>query len=790
MKLKGIAALIAMVSMDAVALDGVVVNAAGDAISGAQVTSYKNKITVTTDASGQFSFTGEPGELHINAAGFSHKILHAEDRVIKSGLLTVTLASTVIEQVDVVGLPIHASTIESAMPVAVIQGDTLRQQQAATLGDTLVRQPGVNSNFHGNVASTPIIRGLSGPRVLITQNNLDVSDVSRVGPDHSVATEVSTVEQVEILRGPATLFYGSGAIGGVVNVVDQRVPTDSITTGEFSVSHDTVNEQNAASFAGKTGGQSWAVYADGFRRDSDDYETPEPAEEDSADGDTFVANSSEESSGYTLGASYLLDDGYVGFSVGRLDREYGIPGHSHGGDDEEEEESVFAELEQDRYQLQSEFNVDSQWLRSIRASAGYTEYSHSEIEEGTVGTLFSNETSELRVDFLHQPLAEWKGGINLHYKHSDMFAEGEEAFTPASETETFAIAIMEEKHFGDVLLQLGARAEQVTITADQVLLPTIEAHLHDGDEDDDGHDHGDEDSVTRVFDVEHEFTPISLSAGLVWEFAPGYNIGVSLSRAQRAPSAAELLSFGPHIGTRTYEIGALFIEDVSGEEVEFALTDTDIELETSNNIDLTLRKYEGDLGLILNIFYNQVEDYYYQRATGLYTEFSHDHEHDHDDGDEEESHADELPLYIGTHADADLYGFEAQAIFKLSNSWQTKIFADYVRAKLADGGDLPRTPPLRFGIDLDYSHERWGANVSWTYYDEQDKTAELETATDGYNLLDANLSYTVPLAETTLTLFAKAENITDTDARVHTSFIKDVAPLPGRNFSLGIRGTF
>ncbi|BFM06126.1 TonB-dependent receptor [Halioxenophilus aromaticivorans] len=789
MKLKGIAALIALASVDAAALEGVVVNAAGEAIAGAEVTSYKNKTTVTTGTNGEFYFQGEPGELHFDAAGFSHKIVHTDDRVTQNGRVTVTLAPTVIEQVDVVGLPIHASTIESAIPVAVLTGDSLREQQAATLGDTLVRQPGVNSNFHGNVASTPIIRGLSGPRVLITQNNLDVSDVSRVGPDHAVSTEVSTVQQVEILRGPATLFYGSGAIGGVVNIVDQRVPTDSETRGEFYVGHESVNDQKAASFSGLTGGDSWAIYGDGFWREADDYETPEPAEEGS--DSTTVANSSEESSGYTLGGSYLLDNGYIGLSVGRLDREYGIPGHSHG-EEGGEEESVLAELEQDRYQLQSEFEIASSWLRSIRTSAAYTDYTHAEIEAGTVGTTFSNETTEVRMDLMHQTWHDWQGGINLHYKNSEVAALGEEAFTPPSESETFAIALMEERHFGDFLVQLGARAEQVTITADSVLLPTIEAHLHDGTEDDaHDHDHAGEASVTRVFDVEHEFTPVSLSAGVVWDFAPGYNLGVSLSRAQRAPSAAELLSFGPHIGTRTYEIGALFLEDLSGDEAEFALSNADIQLETSNNIDLTFRKFEGDLGIVLNLFYNQVDDYYYQRATGLYTEFSHDHEHDHDhaDGDEEE-HADELPIYIGAHADADFYGFEAQGILKLSQAWQASVFSDYVRAKLADGGDLPRTPPKRFGFDIDYQTGPWSANVNWTNYAEQDKVAALETSTDDYDLLAASVTYRLPFAGNALALFAKVENITDAEARVHTSFIKDVAPLPGRNFRLGLRGSF
>ncbi|PTU04125.1 TonB-dependent receptor, partial [Pseudomonas sp. HMWF031] len=353
--------------------------------------------------------------------------------------------------------PMHLSVMESATPVSVLSGETLRRQQAATLGDTLEKLPGVQSNFHGNVASTPIIRGLSGPRVLITQNGLDVSDVSRVGPDHAVASEASTAKQIEVLRGPATLFFGSGAIGGVVNVVDQRVPTSTETRGEFVLETQTVNDQKLGTFNVTTGVDNMAFYADGFYRDSNDYETPVAPDIDDPDGAHVVENSNEESNGFTLGTSYLFDQGYVGVAVERFEREYGVPGHSHGGDT-----SVFADLEQTKYQLLGEYNFTSDFLQSVHFRAGYTDYEHAEVEGGLVGTTFSNETEELRVELLHKPMAGWRGGISLHYKGSDVFAQGEEAFTPPSEMEMFAIALMEERHFGDFLVQLGARAERVT----------------------------------------------------------------------------------------------------------------------------------------------------------------------------------------------------------------------------------------------------------------------------------------------------------------------------------------
>lgn len=800
MKYKALAAAIALATVNTYALEGRVVNNLGEPIVGAKIKTTTSKKSLLTNDDGQFDIADDVGELHVTAPGYSHRIVHLHERDEQQALI-ITLSSTVIEQVDVIGLPIHASVIESAMPVAVLSGEALRNQQAATLGDTLERQPGVNTNFHGNVASTPVIRGLSGPRVLVTQNSLDVSDVSRVGPDHAVASEVSTAQQVEILRGPATLFYGSGAIGGVVNVVDQRVPTDPETRGEFLVSHDTVNKQNLASFNATTGTQTWAFYADGFWRDADDYEVPivpdqEDGHEDMHTEDKTVANSAEESSGFTFGSSYLLDNGYVGVAVERLDREYGIPGHSHGGH-ADEEERVYAELEQDRYQLQSELTIDSSWLRAMNTRAAYTDYTHAEIEDGVAGTLFSNKTSEVRLDLFHQEWQHWKGGLNFHYKRSDVSAEGEEAFTPPSTSETLAVALMEEKHIGPVLLQLGARAERVTVTADNVLLPALEVHGHEDEDHQDTHAHEEEhgDESTRVFAVEHEFTPVSLSLGAVWDFTPGYNVGIALSHAERAPSASELLSFGPHIGTRSYEVGALFrLHEEEGGDTHFELSTADFNLETSNNIDLTFRKHEGDLGIILNVFFNRISDYYFQQDTGLFGESAHAHEDEHDHGSEagveEDEHENELPIFLFTHEDAEFYGLEAQVIWKLNTQWQTTFFSDFVHAELTDGRYLPRTPPMRFGVDLDFTRDRLSANLSWMHYSEQDKVSYLETSTNGYNMLGASATYRLPLNTMDLALFVQAENFNNTEARVHTSFIKDVAPRPGRNFSFGLRGSF
>ncbi len=792
-------AAITWASASAFALEGQVVGINDKAISGALVKVVGKNVSVNTDEQGSFLLDIDTAaELHISAPGFVHQTVRLESSEINN-IQRIVLTQSVIEQLDVIGIPLHASNIESAMPINVLSGEELRNKQTATLGDSLAGEVGVHTSFHGNVASTPIIRGLSGPRVLITQNSLDVSDASRVGPDHSVAAEVSTAEQVEILRGPATLFFGSGAIGGVVNVVDKRVPTDSETRGEWLISHESVNEQDLASFNLNTGEGSVAFHIDSFWRESDDYEVPVSPGIDEDHGERTIASTAEESSGYTVGSSYILDNGYVGLSYGKLDRDYGIPGHSHGeeehdeegheeGEIHEEEEQVVLGLDQDRYQLISELNFDHAFFSALNTRMAYTDYAHTEFENGTVGTTFTNETTEAKFEVLHQPLAGWHGGIVMDYKSSEFSAIGEEAFAPPSETDAFAIALLEERHFGDVFVQMGARFEQVSIKSNDVVIADVEFHRHDDESE--SEEHSEEEHEAEVFAFDEDYNPFSLSVGAVWDFAPGYNVGISLSHSQRAPSAAELLSFGPHIGTGTFEIGALFEAHEESGELHFEPIAGTPEMEKSNNIDLTFRKFEGSVGIILNVFYNQVDNYHAQFDTGLFAEAGHAHEEEGAEGDGEHGHQSELPVFLFQSADASLHGFEVQGVWQINTQFKTTVYADYVRAKLDDGGNLPRIPPMRFGASLDYVYDRMSVNVSWTHYSDQDNVAILETETDGYNWLDANINYRIPLDTVELTLFVIAENLTDEEARVHSSFLKDLAPRPGRNFRAGIRGAF
>jgi iron complex outermembrane receptor protein len=760
-------------------VQGVVRDDMGQPISRATLEVVGANLRIKTNEKGEFSLPAQAGnevELHVKAPDFMHKTFHLNQG---DPPVELVLSSSAMEVVNVVGLPWHASNMESAQPVNVLSGERLRDRQASTLGETLKHEVGVHSSYYGPVASSPIIRGLEGTRVLITQNGLDAGDASRVGPDHAVATEASTARQIEILRGPATLFYGSGAIGGVVNIVDDRIPQGLDTYGEWRMERDSVANDKLVSASGNTGIGNLGLHLDGFWREADNYKIPGAAEIESDElhddhnhddhGHDRLANSASEAKGFNLGTSVIMDQGFVGISYGHLDRQYGIPGHSHG----DEDANVFADLKQDRLQILSELSLEHDWFSAINTRFGFTDYEHAEIEDGEIGTTFKNETQEARIDLFHHPLADWRGALSLHFKNTDFAAIGAEAFTPPSSTSSVAIALMEERHFGDVLVQLGARVERVKISSDNIQFDSHEHH-HEADPHAQEHLH--------LFSIDEQSTPFSVSTGLVWDFTPGYNIGLSYTHAERMPSAGELLSFGPHIGSGLYEVGALLqLHAEDDGEFHFHLNPEKLELETSNNLDISLRKFEGDFGFILNAFYNRIDNYYYLSDTGLTNEGSHSHEHEYDD------HSSGLPVFIYQAQDAELYGFESELTWKPSAPLRLSLTSDYTRATLKDGGNLPRIPPLRVGARAEYEWGNWRAELSSHHYFEQDRIAERETATGSYTLLDAQVSYSF---NDKVKIYLKGNNLTDEYARVHASFLKNKAPLPARSYALGISGNF
>ena len=599
----------------------------------------------------------------------------------------------------------------------------------------------------------------------------------------------------------------------MVNVVDKRIPQYQLdgVEGEAETSYSTVNNGSytRADVTGGSGNIVWHV--DGFYRDTDNADIPgfasiDPSE-DEPNGE--LESSAMETRNVVAGLSYVAEEGYFGFAVEQLDNEYGVPGHGHedehdehdeehdelDGNHEDEEheggEGVLLDVDMTRYQAAGEWHSPIQGLTNLKFAAAYTDYQHAEIEDGEPGTVFTNESSDIRLSAYHEEVNGWHGVFGVQFNHSDYNAVGEEAFTPGNTTSSYALYVIEQKNVGDVTFELGGRLERTTLDADasEIELEVLQ-EAHEGEEHDEDHEGEEHEEHAVAFTFpDYDFTSVSLSAGANWEYQEGHSIAVTLSRSERAPSQQELFSAGQHLATQSYEVGLVFDMDDEGHIAE---TLKGVKEEVSTNLDLTFRKFTGDWGYSVSFFYNQADDYIYQTSTGLIALTEHE-EHDEDEAVEEEhdEHGNEegLPVYYFQQADADIWGFEAETYVDLSDSLRLTVFGDYIRAEVEDD-NLPRTPPMRFGSELSYVNDGLSADVGFTWYDEQNNVASFETTTDGYTLVNASVQYEFATQNIDWVVFVRGDNLTDEEARVHTSFLKDQAPLPGRNFTMGVRALF
>ncbi|APE04878.1 MAG: TonB-dependent receptor [Alteromonas sp.] len=771
----------------ATTVTGKVTDVSGKPVEGAEVKIEGTRYVAFTDENGVYRFN-DVQKPHIHLHVYSSNYIHGDNDlgdVSSDQKVDFVLQPASVENIVVTATALQSSVLESVTPVTVISADKLRKIEAPTLGETLKNTPGVHSTYFGPVSSSPIIRGNDGPRVKIVQNGLDVSDVSRVSPDHNVATTMASATQVEVLRGPATLQYGSGAIGGVVNVVDKRIPQYQVdgVEGEAEMSYSTVNEGKYTR-GDITGGQgNFVWHLDGFLRDTDNADIPgfasvEP-DEDEERGE--LESSAMETTNIVAGLSYVADEGYFGFAVEQLDNEYGVPGPSHGQGDEHDEgahdeehdeehmaeEGVLLDVDMTRYQAAGEWYSPVEGISNLKFAAAYTDYEHAEIEDGEQGTVFTNESTDIRLSAYHEEVAGWHGVFGMQYTKSDYNAVGEEAFTPANVTDSFSLYLIEQKKVGNVTFEIGGRLESTTI---DVANSEVELEVLHEEHDEEHEAHG----VAFSF-PEYDFSAVSLSAGANWEYTDGQSVAVTLSRSERAPSQQELFSAGQHLATESYEVGLVFDMDEEGHIDENLRGASE---EVSTNLDVTFRKFTGDWGYSVSLFYNQADNYIFQTNTGLIALAGH------------ESHSDEgLPVYYFQQADADIWGVEAQAYFDLNDEFRVTVFTDYIRAEIEDD-NLPRTPPMRIGGELSYVSGGLSADAGFTWVDDQNDTASFETSTEGYTLLNASVQYEFAGDGVDWVVFARGDNLTDEEARVHTSFLKDQAPLPGRNLTFGVRAVF
>lgn len=675
--------------------------------------------------------------------------------------------SSIIEEI-IVTSTLHRSQADTTLPVNVLLGEALRERVGATLGETLQDQIGVTTASFGVGVGSPVIRGQGGNRVQVLQGGVGNIDASSISADHANSLEPALADRIEVLRGPATLLYGNGAIGGVVNVIDNRIPTtlpDGMT-GLLETRHNSASDQQVyvLKLEGAAGRVAWHV--DGVRRDSNDVAINgyaiNPDTVDLTDSEAYeqlirsrgrLDNSSTRAEVKTLGASWMLDEGYFGFSVNQLDNEYGIPaaGHvqhadeAHDDDEEPEEEheegGIRIVMEQERADFETRLPLSGFGMfEELHGRISSVDYQHMEVEgNGEVGTVFSQDGTEGRFALHFNTSSAAEGVLGLHFSEREFSAVGEEAFIPATDIDAIGLFAVQSFEKENRIYEFGLRAEHQSL--EQV--------------------RGDCDTAD---------TSWSGSAASIWRVREDTNLVMSVAHSQRSATVEELYSnidsmcnaqdpdtLIAHAATQRLEIG-----------------NPAADKEQSTNIEFALRKHLGAVTGEFNVYYNDIADYIYLHDT--------------------EQFVDDVEISRYQQQDAVFSGFEAELSLPLLQSGEHRtelgLFGDYVRAKFDSAGNVPQIPPLRYGAELRHSHTHWQAKLRLTNVADQDKTAIHETDTDGYTLVNFYADYHLDLAGTEAFLFLKGSNLLDETIRHHTSLLKDVAPAAGRAFEVGLRWEF
>lgn len=640
-----------------------------------------------------------------------------------------------LDKVIVASSPLQDTLFNSAQSVSVLSGIDLDEKTRSNLGDTLAQEPGIASSSFGPGAGRPVIRGIGGDRIRILENGVGTLDISNVSPDHAVTVESSLVDRIEVVRGPASLLYGTSALGGVVNVFDNRIAEkmiDQPISGTAEVRGESVDRTRAGVLSLDAPAGPFVFHFDGFKRRSDDYDIPgfartteqrDSVEIEYPEPKGKVPFSATDSDNITLGSSYIFDKGFLGAAVSEYNSLYGVPNG---------EPDVSVDARRRRVDVRGGVRDTGAFIESATVRAGIVDYDHTEYEGAEAGTKFRQNGIDARLDLTHREVSSVRGTWGLQLQDSSFEAIGEEAFQPPTDTASYSLFALEELLLTDDLtFQLGGRYDFNFVATDGF-----------------GRD--------RSGKSEVDLNTFSQTSGLVWDFAPDYVLALSLAHTERAPNGQELFAYGRHVATGAFEVG-----------------DSDLGRERSVGTDLTLRKKEGKFRGFIGGYYNHFWDYIALNPTGERKE--------------------DLPVYQFEAVNADFIGFEAQAAYFLidqpGHELSFDLQPDYVRAQDRDNNDsLPRITPFRLTLGGNYySKDLLRARIEAQHVFAQNRTADFETSTDGYTMLNLYLSKDVGGG---VELFLRGTNLLSEKARNHVSFIKDVAPLPGASAMAGVRVRF
>lgn len=660
------------------------------------------------------------------------------------GILVVSMQQAFAQSKDIYELittAIHTQRSETALPVTILSGDELQQVVRATLGDTLAGQPGISNASFGPAVGQTVIRGQQGRRVMNLTNGLPNADASGNSADHAQTVEAILATSIEVLRGPSTLLYGGGAIGGVVNVIDRRFSNSLPNAPSFALEarHDTAADTNtlvgSADFT--SGALVW--HLDGVQRNWNNLEIPGmaidsrylPESQSVLVSKGYIPNTAGDGDSATLGVSRIFSNGVIGLAINQQNNYYGLPaGVAESGDPAEPEDGVHIDMERTRYEVMSEWKNLAPWAEKLDYRASYTDYAHAEIEpSGEVGTQFSNESWQHRLQITHTDSADRHGVVGLQHSNEEFSALGEESFIPITDISSSGIFVVEDFHAMAATIEIGARLNRDDYQPQFQLAPSA------------------------------AFTTTSLSASALWDISSRITTGLSVSRSQRAPSVEELYS---NFGLTTVDDCIIHFATGSCEIGSSAFTE-----ETSLNTDLTLNMDYGRFNSTLTVFYNRFNDYIGQVETGTLV--------------------DGFPVREYLQDDAHFHGLELDVNIELSSQYSMRLFGDVIRGAYDNNGAAPRMPPKRLGLELNYSAEQWSAHTTLTHAWTQNRPGLFEANTNSWTRLDAGVDYRISTGAGELLVFITGRNLGNQEIRLSTSYLREYAPEAGRSLETGIR---
>ncbi len=671
---------------------------------------------------------------------------------------------TQLSPVIVTGNPLGSELFSLVSPTSVLEGASLFLLRRSTLGETLNEMPGVSSTYFGPNASRPVIRGLEGDRIRILSNGIGVLDGSSLSNDHAVPIDPLIVERVEVVRGPAALFYGGNAVGGVVNVIDNRIPQEPVQGVRGRVEGRLGGAESEKAFGAmlEAGNGRFALHADVYTRDTDDLKikgpniSPRLQAADPARAVTYgtLPNSASRSSGGSIGGSATWSAGYVGLSFSSFESQYGTVA----------EPQVTIDMQSKRWDLAGEMRDIGSFITGVKFKFGKTDYQHTELDAGVPATDFKSRGHEGRLELAHGNLGPLKGAVGVQFNNFDFSALGAEAYVPATKTDSKALFIYEELPIGKLKLTFGGRHERTEVSS-QGGGPTPFG------------------GAGPRFDPAQarSFSGNSAAIGGVYSFTPRLALALNGTMTERAPTYYELYANGPHAATGSYEVG-----------------DGTFAREKSRAFDAALRMRSGAHSGSISVFHSRFKNYIgvFNSGNTRGADGELNPPETITPGVSDNTGEEALPELAYRAVLARFRGMEAEGKFRLLDRASTLdllLKFDYVHADdRSTGLPLPRIAPRRFGAGLDYHRGPLGARVDATWVSAQHRVSANELPTDGYTLLNAALTYRMklPTSQGSVDFFLRGVNLLNADARNHVSFLKDIAPLGKRSGQVGLRAQF